>query len=118
MKKYFLALAYIGVFELQLIGCFDSENEANEALEENLQKQLWDINEEDREAFEETFWYDSRIEVIKDKINLVIKLLENQCIDADLVSPNFVKDFAANKKISLTSDEIVFISDNFKNEKE
>lgn len=55
----FKALAYIGVFELQNIGVFDSREEAFAALQEHLEKQL--EGEEEKNHIEEAFWFDSNI---------------------------------------------------------
>ena len=46
-------------------------------------------------------------------VNDVMKLLKKESIDPNYASPNFVKDFADNRGISLTSDEVVRISNNY-----
>jgi hypothetical protein len=43
----------------------------------------------------------------------VIKLIKLTDIESDYVSPNFVADIAYSNKVKLTSDEIVYISDNY-----
>lgn len=43
----------------------------------------------------------------------VMKLLKKESIDPNYVSPNFVNDFANNRGISLSSDEVVRISNNY-----
>lgn len=48
-----------------------------------------------------------------DKIQLVLKMLQNENVDPEYVSPNFVADFASNRGIVLTSKQVVFISNNY-----
>jgi hypothetical protein len=43
-------------------------------------------------------------------VKKVIKLLKAKKIDSDLLSPNYVADFARNLGISLTSEQVVYIS--------
>ena len=46
-----------------------------------------------------------------DNVSMMVDKLKNDDeIDIDYISPNFVADYAYNKGISLTSDEIVEIS--------
>ena len=47
---------------------------------------------------------------------LVIKWLKLEQIDADLVSPNYVADFASNRGVYLTGADVVEISNNYENE--
>jgi hypothetical protein len=49
------------------------------------------------------------------KVKKVARLLKSSDVDPDIVSPNYVADFAYNKNIKLTSDEVVYISDNYDN---
>lgn len=44
----------------------------------------------------------------------VIKYIRNSGIDPDLVSPNYVASVAAELEVSLTSEQIVKISNNYK----
>ena len=41
------------------------------------------------------------------------KLIRELGVEADYISPNFVADVAYQNGIELTSDEVVFISDNY-----
>ena len=43
----------------------------------------------------------------------VCKLIWKTSIDPDYVSPNFVAEIAYNNKYKLTSNEVVFICDNY-----
>ncbi len=63
MSKY-KALAYIGVYQLADIGNFDTELEAFEALEDNFDTQVknLEIPADEIESERERFWFDSRIE--------------------------------------------------------
>jgi hypothetical protein len=45
----------------------------------------------------------------------VIRLIKLTDIESDYVSPNFVAEIAYNNKVKLTSDEVVYISDNYDN---
>jgi hypothetical protein len=45
-------------------------------------------------------------------INKVINIIKELKIDLDLISPNLVNDIAYENGISLTSEEIIYISDN------
>ncbi len=47
------------------------------------------------------------------KMGKVIRLLHQNEIEPDLASPNMVAEFAYNRKIRLTSEEIVKISDSY-----
>jgi hypothetical protein len=49
---------------------------------------------------------------MKTKILRIIKLIVKSKIDTDYCSPNFVADIAYSHKIKLTSDEVVYISNN------
>ena len=62
----FKALAYIGVYELRNLGTFDSQDEAMEALHDNLEKQLEGEDEDSQNAIEEAFWFDSNIIEVKE----------------------------------------------------
>ena len=44
------------------------------------------------------------------KIAIVIRLLRSNQVETDYCSPNYVADFAINRGIQLTSDEVVHIS--------
>lgn len=48
-----------------------------------------------------------------DKCNKVIDLLKDNDVDVDDASPNFVAQFADDYGYELTSDEVVYISDNY-----
>ena len=48
-------------------------------------------------------------------IKKVMKLLKDAKIDESLVSPNFVADFAYNRGISLSSYDVVYISNSYLN---
>ncbi len=48
-----------------------------------------------------------------DKCNKVIDLLKDNGVDVDEASPNFVAQFASDYGYELTSDEVVYISDNY-----
>lgn len=48
-----------------------------------------------------------------DKCNKVIDLLKDNGVDVDVASPNFVAQFASDYGYELTSDEVVYISDNY-----
>ena len=50
-----------------------------------------------------------------DKCIKVIDLIRDNGVDADEVSPNFVAQFADDYGYELTSDEVVYISDNYDN---
>ena len=47
------------------------------------------------------------------KLQLVSRMLKDANIDPELVSPNFVADFAYNRNIELTSNEVVSISNDY-----
>jgi len=47
------------------------------------------------------------------KIGKVIRLLRQNQVDGDLCSPNYVADFCASRKIKLTNEDIVYISDTY-----
>lgn len=48
-----------------------------------------------------------------DKCNNVISLMKDNGIDVDEASPNFVAQFADDYGYELTSEEVVYISDNY-----
>ena len=45
------------------------------------------------------------------KIMLVLQMLRNERINSEYCNPNFVADFAYNRGIELSSNEVVYISD-------
>ena len=47
------------------------------------------------------------------KINYVLNLLKEENVNPEIASPNYIADFAYNRNIELTSEEIVYISDNY-----
>lgn len=46
------------------------------------------------------------------KIRKVVKLLKMHVEDLDYISPNYVADVAFSNNVKLTSEEVVYISDN------
>lgn len=46
-------------------------------------------------------------------IELVLKMLQDETVDAEYCSPNFVADFASNRGITLTSNQVVEISNTY-----
>lgn len=52
---------------------------------------------------------------MKTKITKIVLLIKKAKINLDYCSPNLVSEIAYNHKIKLTSDEIVYISDNIEN---
>ena len=48
-----------------------------------------------------------------DKCNKVIDLMKDNGVDVDEASPNFVAEFASDYGYELTSEEVVYISDNY-----
>jgi len=46
----------------------------------------------------------------KHKIAIVLKKLKKAKYNSDIVSPNFVAEFSYNRKIYLTSSEVIYIS--------
>lgn len=48
-----------------------------------------------------------------DKLEKMNKILKKRKVDPDLVSPNYVANVAYSNNIKLTSDEVVYISNNF-----
>ena len=48
------------------------------------------------------------------KIGKVIRLLRQNKVKAKYCSPNYVADFAFNRGIKLSSEEIVYISDTYR----
>ena len=50
----------------------------------------------------------------KYKIYKIYKLLKKARIEPDITSPNFIADFSYNREIYLSSDEVVYISNNYK----
>ena len=47
------------------------------------------------------------------KIKKVTRLLRKEKVETDYCSPCYVAEFAYNKNIKLTSDEVVYISDHY-----
>lgn len=47
------------------------------------------------------------------KTRTVLDLMYQEKVDPEYASPNFVAEFAYNRGIHLTSDEVVYISDNY-----
>lgn len=57
--------AYVGLAWLQDLGIYDGFNEAQESLNNCLNKQLEGLEEYEKESYEEIFWFSSKIEEIK-----------------------------------------------------
>lgn len=51
--------------------------------------------------------------IYSDQCNKVIDLMKDKNVDVDEASPNFVAEFASDYGYELTSDEVVYISDNY-----
>ena len=51
---------------------------------------------------------------INERMRMVILKIQKTGIHPDDVSPNFVNEIANKYDVNLTSDEVVFISDNYK----
>lgn len=58
-------LGYVGLVWLQDLGTYDRFEDAQESLNNCLNKQLEGLEEYEKESFQETFWFSSKIEEIK-----------------------------------------------------
>lgn len=58
-------LAYIGLVWLQDLGTYDRFDEAQERLNSCLLQQLDNLEEDEKESYQEMFWFSSKIEEIK-----------------------------------------------------
>lgn len=58
-------LAYVGLAWLQDLGIYDRFEDAQESLNNCLNKQLEGLEEDEKESYEEIFWFSSKIEEIK-----------------------------------------------------
>lgn len=91
------------------------KEEVKDIKEEKKEEKVEEVKEETKE--EETIEKEESCgkKADKDKCNKVIELLKKEKVETDEASPNFVADFANKKGIELTSDEIVWVSDNYNN---
>lgn len=58
-------LAYIGLAWLQDLGTYDIFDEAQEALNNYLLQQLDNLEEDEKESYQEIFWFSSYIEEVE-----------------------------------------------------
>lgn len=47
----------------------------------------------------------------RDNVLYILNLMYDDAVEAEYASPNFVVDFAADRHVDLTVDEVVMISD-------
>lgn len=57
-------LAYTGLAWLQDLGTYDRFDEAQESLNNYLDKQLESLEEDEKESYQEIFWFSSYIEEV------------------------------------------------------
>lgn len=58
-------LAYTGLAWLQDLGTYDRFEDAQEILNNCLNKQLEGLEEDEKESWQETFWFSSKIEEVE-----------------------------------------------------
>ena len=57
--------AYVGLVWLQELGIYDGFDEAQESLNNFLSNELEGVEEDEKESYEEIFWFSSRIEEVE-----------------------------------------------------